>query len=96
MLSEEMIRKMKKYNRLRSQADNLQHEIEKYLDDNYGISTLTANDTYGMDGNCPMYEWGTPYFNIEQIEDIISFKDDYRNEVGESPCDFEISEHFKR
>lgn len=93
-LSKEIKNKMKKYNELRRQTDRLQHEVEKYLTDEFGIYTLTASDTYGCDGNCPMYEWGTELFDIELIKAIIVFKDEYRKKVGEAPDNREISEHF--
>ena len=47
-----------------------------------------------MDGNCPMYEWGTAYFDIKQIKDIVDFKEDFYNKVGEDPEDAEVSAHF--
>ncbi len=94
MLSKEIEKKMEKYNKLRSQADELQHDIEKYLDEKHNISTLSVSDTYGMVGNCPMYEWGTEYFDIKQIKDIIAFKDAYYDKVGEDPDNDEISRHF--
>ena len=94
MLSKEMESKMQTYNKLRSQLDAMQREIEKYLDNTYNISTSSPSDTYGMDGNCPMYEWGTKCFDIQQIKDIIAFKDEYYKNVGENPDNKEISKHF--
>lgn len=94
MLSKEIVNKIQKYNKLRSQADDLQHEIEQYLDENHGISTIGSDDAYGVDGSCPMYEWGTAYFDIQQIKDIIAFKEDFYNRVGEAPDDSEVREHF--
>ena len=36
-LTKEMVGKMQKYNKLRSQADDLQHEIESYLENEHGF-----------------------------------------------------------
>ena len=97
MISKEIEAKIRRYNQLRSQADSLQSEIEKYLEDKYSIYTTgNSTDTYGMDGNCPMYEWGTEYFDIQQIKDIVAFKEDYNRRVGEDPENREVSEHFAR
>ena len=95
-IPKEVVIKMLKYNRLRSQADNLQREIEQYLKENYGIYTIVPDDTYGMDGNCPIYKWGTAYFDIKQIKDIVDFKKDFHNRVGEDPEDSEVSEYFAK
>ena len=94
MLSKEMESKIQTYNKLRSQVDAMQREIEKYLDKAYNISTSSPSDTYGMDGNCPMYEWGTACFDIQQIKDIIAFKDEYYKNAGEYPDNKEISKYF--
>ena len=89
-----MENKIKEYNELRSQAYKLQCEIESYLDNEFGIKTLSSTDAYGMDGNCPVYEWGTEYFDIEQIKKIIKFKEEYYRRVGEEPDDREVSKYF--
>jgi len=92
MLSKEMESKIQTYNKLRSQIDAMQREIENYLDKVYNVST--SRRPYDVDGNCPMYEWGTEYFDIQQIKDIIAFKEEYYKRVGENPDTTEISRHF--
>lgn len=94
MTSKELEAKMAKYNKLREQADALQYEIESALDNDYQISTNSATDTYGMDGHCPMYQWGTELFDIQQIRDVVAFKEAFYKENGENPDDDTISRHF--
>ena len=92
MLSKELESKIQTYNKIRSQVDAMQREIENYLDKVYNIST--SHRPYDTDGNCPMYEWGTECFDIQQIKDIIAFKEEYYKRVGENPDITEISRHF--
>jgi len=98
MLNKEIEKKMEKYNKLRKQADELQSEIEDYLEEEYQISEsdfiADAINPYSMDGVCPIYEWGERYFDIKQIKDIINFIDKYNKEVGENPEITEIIDHF--
>ena len=98
MLDKNMEAKMKEYNKLRRKADDLQSEIEEYLNDNYGIDessyTGSIENPYSMDGVCPIYEWGERYFDIKQIKLIIDYIEGYRNRIGESPDIEEVANYF--
>jgi len=98
MLDKNMEAKMIEYNKLRRKADDLQSEIEEYLNDNYGIDessyTGSIENPYSMDGVCPMYEWGERYFDIKQIKSIIDYIEEYRKKIGESPDIEEVANYF--
>ena len=93
MLPKDIKAKMMEYNKLRSQADDLQFEIENYLQTRFGVQT--PSDIYGEDGECSMYEFGTEYFDIQQIEEIIAFMKDYRDRVGKDPEKNEVRDYFR-
>ena len=102
MLDKEIEKKIKKYNKIRSQADDLQNEIENYLDENFGINEIDGfftvsghENPYSIDGTIPMYEWGTRYFDLKLIKKIIKFIEKFTKEVGERPDLEEIVDHFK-
>lgn len=97
MLDKEIKKKIQKYNKIRSQADDLQYEIESYLQNNYYIDENAMGyvdgdfqHLYDIDSPCPIYEWGTRYFDIEMIEKIIKVYEDILAETGESPDNEEI------
>lgn len=101
MLDPKIQEKMKKYNELQSQADNLRHEVETYLDNQFCINETDScmsddglTQPFSIDGNCPVYEWGTRYFDIDMIKKIIQFIEEYQSKVGEHPDIDEINKHF--
>jgi hypothetical protein len=101
MLDANIKMKIKKYNKLRSQVEDLKQEIESYLEEKYSISAddrfFTENDCiepFKWDSNCSIYEWGTEFFDIKMLEKIITFIENYEERVGESPDLEEIYQHF--
>ena len=103
MLTKTITKKIEQYNKYQSKADDLRHEIETYLDTKYGIYEdnryFTDGDMhmpYSIDGKCPIYDWGTRYFDTNMINEIITFINDFTNRTGERPDLFEIEEHFTR
>ncbi|MEE3344683.1 MAG: hypothetical protein VZS44_11355 [Bacilli bacterium] len=93
MLDNSIMQKMIKYNELRSKVDDLHYQITKYLDENYNINEYER--IYSMDGELPMYDWGTRYFDIALISQIVNVIETINNEVGEMPDTREIAEYLK-
>lgn len=98
MLNNEIEEKMRRYNTLRQEADDLQSEIEDYLANNYNIDESDycrdITNPYSMDGVCPIYEWGERYFDIDMIKEIIDFYESFEKKNGENPEIHDVANHF--
>lgn len=100
MLSPEIEKKMKRYNKIMKEVETLKHDINRYLDESYNIyeDAVTFDDgaikPFSIDGACPMFEWGSRNYDIKQIKDIIAYIERTKQRTGESPDLKEINTFF--
>lgn len=92
-MDKDLREKILKYNKLCDEVNDLKNEIENLLERDYSIVD-DINSPYEEDGACPIYEWGTMQFDIEMLDKVINFIEEFRKENGETPEDFDIAMHF--
>lgn len=91
--------KMTKANELQKELNDLNREIETYLDDKYQITddyVQVGNwvNPYCVDGICPIKPYNNQY-DLEQIEEIIAFHEEFYKENGEYPDENDVIRHFE-
>ena len=94
--------KIKRYNRRRREIDELKQEIASDLFNGYMIDENRvcimdgkARRPYSDDGVIPIYEWGSRRFDLANLEALISYIEEYREQNGEDPDLPTIHKHFK-